>query len=210
MKRTNFLMMSVAILSILGESCAPASQVVDVVQGKDGKDGANGHSLTSEFVQASELECPGVNGRRLDMYIDMDDSTNPSEGDVYQGGEVICDGSNGMDGATGETGAQGPQGEVGPQGEPGVAGEPGPTGAPGESGEDATATIAVYSSNSCTQITGTTTYTKVGNTNAALYSSSNCHSSSKFAEVSQGESYWAGTKSLAVWAFNQLRVITFN
>ena len=72
------------------------------------------------------------------------------------------------------------------------------------------ASIKTYISSSCTSITGTTNYVKVGNNNISIYSSSNCSSNTKMAEVSQGEAYWVSSNSLATYSSGALRVITFN
>jgi hypothetical protein len=201
-------------------------------------DGRNGHSIVSEYKQSTQLECES-SGSRLDMYIDMDDSLTVSQGDVYANSLIACNGlnglqgiqglpgtngSNGSDGAQGIPGAQGPQGIqgiAGPQGAPGLDGadgQPGPTGPQGPQGPQGIqgpagssgATIVSFSGSSCTRLTGTNSYLKASNNNYALYTSSNCSSNSKFAEVSEGESYWVSANALAVYSDTGLRVITFN
>jgi hypothetical protein len=114
-------------------------------------------------------------------------------------------------------GPVGPAGAIGPQGIPGVAGPvgpigpQGPQGLPGSSTSGSGATIKSYSGSSCTLITGTSMYVKAtGSNNFGLYTSSSCSSSSKEHEVSQGESYWTSSNSLAVHNDGSLRVITFN
>ncbi len=142
--------------------------------------------------------------------------------------EVTVTGKDGLPGAPGIDGAQGPagengapgesiagpQGEQGPQGSPGADGSDGADGSPGTPGADgasgAVASIVDYSGQTCQAITGTASYIKLSQTNAGIYSSSNCASNTKFAQVSQGESYWVGPKSLAVWDSNSVQVITFN
>lgn len=179
--------------------------------------------------QGSLVACSGRNGTDGSNGMDGEDGANGADGSDGADGQDGADGINGEDGADGENGVagqqgipgeQGPQGLVGPQGPPGTQGLPGPQGPPGAPGAPGlpgapgssgmTATITEYSSPNCTMITGTTTYIKIGNQNASLYSTSNCASNSKFAEVSQGESYWAASRSLAVWTSNLVRVITFN
>lgn len=199
--------------------CAKDTSVVSSITAIDGR---NGHSIVSSYNSASELECEGSSGYRLDMFIDLDDSLTASDGDVFSNSLVVCDGRNGLQGAQGEQGEAGPQGLqglVGPQGEPGADGEPGPVGPQGPQGPQGIqgptgssgATIVSYSSNSCTKITGTNIYTKpTGSNNFGLYSSSSCSSSGKIAEVSEGESYWVSGSALAIWNDGSLRVITFN
>lgn len=216
-----FLLACILVLA----GCAKDESVIATITANDGK---NGHSIVSSYNSASELECEGSDGYRLDMYIDLDDSLTASEGDKFSNSLVVCNGQNGLNGENGLQGPQGEQGEqgpqglqglAGPQGEPGAQGSPGPTGPQGPQGPQGIqgpagssgATIVSYSSNSCTKISGTSTYVKpTGSSNFGLYSSSSCHSSSKFAEVSQGESYWVSGTSLAIWEDDSLRVITFN
>jgi len=205
--------------------CAEDKSVVATITAIDGK---NGHSIVSSYNSASELECEGSAGYRLDMFVDLDDSLTASEGDLFSNSLVVCDGRNGLNGQNGLQGPQGEQGEpgpqglqglTGPQGTPGEQGEPGPVGPQGPQGPQGIqgpsgssgATIVAYSSNSCTKISGTSVYVKpTGSNNFGLYSSSSCSSSSKFAEVSQGESYWVSGNALAIWNDGSLRVITFN
>lgn len=220
--------------------CNPSREVVDVIKGKNGSDGsngANGHSIVSMYQAASELECE-VSGSRLDMYIDTDDNLVANEGDVYSNSLVVCNGANGLqglagadgkdgvdgkdgaDGAQGVAGEQGPpgaDGAVGPQGPAGAAGVAGPVGPQGPAGPQgiqgpagASATIVSYYGSSCQLIAGTSMYMKASGSNAAFYTSSSCHSSTKVVEISQGESYWASSNALAVWSGSSLRVITFN
>ena len=163
----------------------------------------------SDVFTNSLVVCDGRNGR------DGLDGQNGADGQ---------DGRDGEDGERGATGAQGPQGiqgMVGPQGAPGAPGTngmPGPMGPQGPQGPQGMqgpagssgATIAAYSASSCTLIAGTSTYVKANGSNYKLYTSSSCSSSSAFAEVSQGESYWVGSNKLAVWYETAMRVITFN
>jgi hypothetical protein len=218
--------------------CNPKREVVEVINGKDGvpgqagqtgasgsdglngSDGMNGHSIVSMTSEASRCECE-AGGSRLDMYIDMDDSLSVSEGDLFSNSLVVCNGQNGRNGLDGQVGEMGPpglQGEIGPQGTPGMSGTPGPMGPPGPQGPQglqgepgSLATIAVYSANSCTKITGSDLWVKqTGGNNFGLYSASSCSSNTKVAEVSQGESYWVSSNMLAVWSNGSLRVIKFN
>lgn len=201
-------------------SCSPKTELVEIIKGDDGLAGANGHSVVSEYVQSCEIEC-AAGGQRLDLYLDLDDSLSATEGDLYLNSLVACNGLNGAKGAKGATGAQGPQGAIGPQGLPGAQGLPGPTGPVGPQGpqglpgadgdDDSGATITQYSSSSCTLIAGTSSYVKVSNNSVSLYTSSSCSSSSKFATVSEGESYWVAAKDLAVFnTQTSIRVIHFN
>lgn len=189
--------------------------------GLDLHDGKDGHSLVSEYMNANELECL-TSGSRLDIYLDMDNSLNLSEGDLYQNSLVACNGANGLNGQSGtvgEPGPQGIQGEVGPQGEPGIglAGPAGPAGTPGSPGvtgpagaPGSSATITVYSSSNCTKIVGADYYTKVSGGNSSIYIGSTCQSSTKVFELGDGDSYWVGPTMLAVSQGNGLRVIKFN
>lgn len=157
----------------------------------------NGHSLVTSLASASELECVS-GGNRLDVFLDLDYSLTPSAADQYMNSLVACNGAMGLTGATGEPGPTGAIGPVGP------AGEPGPAGIDGTS-----ATISTYSGTNCTLISNTSTFMKKSGSNYGLYTTSNCHANSKFAEVSQGESYWASASDLAVWSSTSLRVISF-
>jgi hypothetical protein len=202
--------------------------------GLNGKDGANGHSIVTQQQKASELECSN-SGYRLDMYLDNDDSLSVSENDKYLNSLVICDGLNGLKGdkgdkglkgergprgvagAVGPQGPQGPMGMMGPPGTPGSNGTQGPVGPQGPQGPQGlqgppgtSATITSYSSSSCTQIGTTGVYVKPNGSNFKLYTSSSCHSSSALYEVSQGESYWVSSTSLAIWNDGSLRVIKYN
>lgn len=123
------------LLAVLaGIGCSPSREAVQVINGTngtDGKDGSNGHSLVSQYVAATELECGSTGGNRLDIYIDMDDSLTASENDVYQNSLVACNGLNGLNGADGTDGLNGADGQAGP---PGLSGPPGLNGNPGHDG----------------------------------------------------------------------------
>lgn len=130
-------------------SCGPNKETVSVVKGQDGK---NGHSLVSQYVNA--IECLD-GGTRLDVAIDLDDSLSFSQGDLYQGSLISCNGRQGIQGITGETGDIGPQGlvgadgAIGPQGETGL---PGPIGPKGEQGIQGLIGPAGLNSSSCTLV----------------------------------------------------------
>lgn len=214
-------------------ACSPKRELVDVLSGKDGAPGANGHSIVSQYQSASEVECSS-GGSRLDMYLDLDDSLSASSADKYTNSVVVCNGSNGLNGQQGTPGAQGPTGvagSVGPQGPPGSNGNNGAPGSPGSAGPtgpqgpagpqgiqgpagSSGATIKDYTSNSCTLIDGSSpaVYVKPNGQNIKVYSKmkSNGDCDDSFAEISSGESIWLGAKILGVWSGSSLRVITFN
>lgn len=231
-------MKSALLLAILMAitACGPRKETVKIYQGKDGKDGANGHSLVSEIVEASECI---DGGNRLDIFLDMDDSLSVSEGDQYQSSLVACNGAQGEQGLVGEKGEQGEQGaqgipgemgpqglqgEVGPQGLQGIAGAigpqgpqgiPGPVGPMGSQGPQGPAgasyslTISVVPTGSCAAISGSSYYVKHNGSNAAVYSSSSCSSHSKLEELSDGESFWLAARILGVFGNESFRVINF-
>ena len=239
MKITGILLMTLLLMSCSDDRTTQATVTAkDGATGQtgaQGEQGINGHSIVTKVAEASECECEN-SGSRIDMFIDLNNSLNADENDVYQNSIVVCNGRNGAKGERGATGAQGPQGmigpmglmgprgltgavgpagAIGPQGIPGIAGPIGPVGPQGPQGlpgasSGSGATIKAYTQSSCTLITGTSTYMKPNGNNFSLYSSSSCSNSSKFAEVSEGESYWASANSLAVWGDCVLRVITFN
>jgi hypothetical protein len=203
--------------------CSPKLEKVDIVKGNDGK---NGHSLVSLITTPTDVECE-FGGSRLDVYLDLDDSLNHSENDLYQGSLIACDGKNGLDGLIGEMGPQGEQGiqglpgpqgiqgEIGPQGPVGNSGPmgiQGPTGATGPQGPAGTAaTIVLYTSSNCTLI-GNGYYGKSKSNTFELFDSNNCHSSDKVQELNTSNpTFWISGNSLAVFQEpNDLRVITFN
>lgn len=200
----------------------------------DGQDGDDGHSIVTQVQSASSRECLN-GGSRLDLYMDKDDNERVSRSDSYLSSIVTCNGANGANGSQGIAGASGAIGAVGPQGLIGAVGPSGQSGAVGAQGISGTAgpvgpqgsqgpqgiqgpagsnngaVITNYGSNLCTRISGTNSYVKPnGSNNFGLYTTSNCTSSSKFAEVSQGEAYWVSGNSLGTWNDGCLRVITFN
>lgn len=207
----------ILFLTLIVSCDSTTVQIISGQNGADGQNGANGHSLVSETNEASGCECGEAGGQRLDIYVDLDDSLSASEGDVYQGSLVACNGSNGLNGEQGQTGEQGPPGVAGPQGEPGV-GIPGPTGPTGPTGPQGTpgaqgpagegATITVYNTNTCTLIAGTAYYTKSDN----IYTGSTCHSNTKVAELDGGDdTFWVSATKLAVENNGAgIRVISFN
>ncbi len=197
-------MRAIIVLALYGlmVACMPESKTLVMVNG------SNGHSLVSQVNTASELECTS-GGTRLDVYLDMDNTLTASDGDLYQGSLVACNGSNGLSGIDGQ---QGIQGAVGPQGEPGATGSPGPQGPVGETGPSGTgATITSYTSDSCSSLSNGY-YGKAGSNNYSVYSSATCSSSSKVEEMNDANSsLWLSSSALAVFAGpNTLRVISFN
>lgn len=218
-----------AMFCLALSACSPAREVVDIHQGNpgtngtngvDGAAGANGHSLVSQFLEVCQegLECSGNGGSRLDIYLDLDDSFTATEGDLYTGSLVACNGANGLAGAPGEPGTQGPPGIAGPTGAAGSEGAAGPTGPAGPAGPAGTpgaqgpsgsgATITVYNSSSCQSIAGTSYYVK----SDAIYDASGCSSSHKVDELTGGDdTFWVSSTKLAVEnGGNGIRVISFN
>lgn len=205
------------ILAIFMVACSVTDRAsVQGLPGANGQNGKDGASLVSELLSVNECECDGAGGNRQDVYVDVDNSRTVNGGDHYLYSAINCNGQNGLS----IMGPQGPQGAMGPQGIPGL-GIPGPMGPQGPQGPQGLTgpvgpsgsggSITAYSSSSCTLIAGTSSYAKpTGSGNYGLYSSSTCHSSSKWAEVSQGEIYYLGGSSYATWSSSALRVLTFN
>jgi hypothetical protein len=204
----------IVVLSVLlGVGCSPETELVQIINGQ------NGHSLVSQFSELSQesLECLN-GGTSLHIYIDLDDSLSASEGDLYTGSLIACNGANGLNGEQGIPGEVGPIGLAGPQGLPGEQGEPGPTGPmgpqgpqglPGAVGESGSgATITVYSSSLCVAIAGTAFYVQSG----TIYSASSCNSNTKVVELNgSDDTFWVGANKLAVEnGSSSLKVITFN
>lgn len=95
-------------------------------------------------------------------------------------------------------------------GSPGLPGEPGVPGLPGMPGTDGTkVTVYEYSEADCLQVIGSTSYLVISNNNKYLYSSDTCANNTKFATISQGESYWASDTALVVYSSGGVRVIVF-
>ncbi len=211
-----------ALLALVG--CAEKTTVTMIpgaagAPGAAGQNGANGHSLVSYFTEASGCECQ-AGGTRLDIYQDLNDDLEASEGDSYTGSLVACNGANGANGQDGTPGEQGPEGAAGPQGEPGAdgadgeQGPQGPAGADGIDGVDGAQGPAgsgasiLASSSVCTSISGNY-YMK----NNVLYledDSSLCDANHDKVELNNGDSVWISTNKLAVYNSTGLRVITFN
>lgn len=181
-----WLVVTVSILS----ACAPDRKVVRIVNGQPGSPGAPGRDGTNG-VSCTVLRTEGGS------LLLCQDGTEVYVADGRDG----TDGSNGQDG---EDGSNGTDGQDGSDGNDGIDGEPGEDGSDG-----ATATIVDYSAVSCTNIAGTSVYVKKNGSNFKLYTTSTCSSSSAFAEVSQGEAYWAATRVLATWSSSAARVIFF-
>lgn len=97
----------------------------------------------------------------------------------------------------------------GAQGSTGPAGEAGEDGENGQDGSSTQAALYDYSGSVCTEILDTGKYLKKSGSNFKLYTSSACSSSTAFAEVSQGESYWVNSTTLSIWASATLRVVAF-
>lgn len=125
-------LMMIGLIGVL--SCSPVRDVVEIIDGKNGTNGSNGHSLVSQYMPATELECDSAGGSRLDIYIDMDDSLTPSDNDRYQNSIVACNGLNGLNGLNGSDGSNGENGHDGVAGPPGQSGPPGLDGNPGHDG----------------------------------------------------------------------------
>lgn len=221
-------MKKLLMLSVLA-ACGESVVVIKGINGKDGEPGANGHSLVSEYVEASLLECPVSSGSRLDVYVDLDDSLSVSEGDMYNGSLVVCNGAQGLQGVAGE---QGPQGVIGPQGLQGITGANGQDGAmgaqgpqglagpvgamgaqgiqgiPGTPGTNATASIQAGTSG-CVNVVGN--YYLKGNTLYNENDSNLCDGNhDKVSMNSSGDSLWLSSTVLAVDDGSTLRVIKFN
>lgn len=165
------------------------------IDGVSGTDGENGED--------------GVNGE------DGEQGIQGPVGEMGPQGLIGLVGPQGLAGPQGLQGVQGTPGAIGPQG---ISGLPGPTGSQGATGPQGIqgpigssgTTIKLYASSSCTLITGTTRYVKVQGSNVQFFSSSNCASNTKLAEMSQGESFWVTGNVLAVYDDSSVRVITFN
>lgn len=230
MKKFLVLAVGIALLA----ACSPSKEIVTVISGPPG---ANGHSLSSQFLSATEFECAN-GGSRLDIYLDLDDSFSASEGDRYLGSLIACNGANGLQGEQGEPGVPGPVGPPGLDGNPGhdgIAGPPGlngnpghdgapgPVGPPGPQGPQGTpgaqgapgqgAHIGQHDVTNCTLIAGGY-YLKKGNGSESgsvgIYSNSSCTGSHE--QLTDATStFWLTTTDLAVYVDGQtVRVLTFN
>jgi hypothetical protein len=125
-------LIALTTLALLITSCGQ-KESISLIKGEDGKDGKNGHSLVSQY-DSDLSECASGTGSRLDIYIDIDDSLDVSEGDKFQSSLITCDGSDGVDGDQGAIGPVGPQGLMGAAGPQGVQGSQGIQGIKGDAG----------------------------------------------------------------------------
>lgn len=173
-------------LFLFAVGCAKERNLEATVTGADGRDGANGTSCSIQQQESGALVSCSDNTQ---VFI-----SNGTNGSNAENCEVLET----------ETGAliSCPDSQV--------AIYNGQDGAAGQNGSDATASILDYSANSCTQVSGTSSYVKKNGGNYSLYTSSNCHSNTKFAEVSEGEAYFASSTTVMVHAGNVIRAITFN
>jgi len=230
----------IAIAVALATGCSPKREVVDVINGtpgNDGRDGANGHSLVSQYMDATELECDSAGGGRLDIYIDMDDSLTASDGDQYQNSLVACNGLNGLNGSDGSDGSDGSNGinghdgiagppgssgppglngnpgldgEPGPQGQPGTPGAPGANGNNGENGHDAHVTPRNVTGNCSNVSSGYDALIK--NQTVELYTAGfSCAANKKvFILTDSASTFWLSSTELAVFVSPAgLRILTY-
>ena len=234
MKRVIFVAIAVA----LATGCSPKREVVDVINGAPGAPGANGHSLVSQYMDATELECDSAGGGRLDIYIDMDDSLTASEGDQYQNSLVACNGLNGLNGTDGEDGSDGTNGNnginghdgiagppgsagppglngnaghdgaPGPQGQPGTPGAPGANGNNGENGHDAHVTPRNVTA-TCSAITANYS-ALIKNNTVEIYNGLTCSGQKVFVLTSSASTFWLSATELAVFVDPAgLRILTY-
>lgn len=195
------------LIALLVAGCAPDRERVDVINGTPGN---NGHSIVSQYNQASESECLN-GGARTDLYIDVDDSLLASEGDLFQNSFVVCNGSNGLQGAQGIPGEPGSAGIsiVGPQGPAGATGSPGPAGVglPGPTGPAGTgATVTALNAATCTLVVGSNSYYVAS---GYLFDAAGCANNDKVA-LQIGESVFVASKMLVTRDSSGLRSINFN
>lgn len=175
-------------------------------------------SVTEGDIYTNSLVvCNGRNGLQGQQGIQGERGPRGQKGPRGLQGVQGIQGILGMQGPVGETGSAG---AMGPQGEQGISGPQGPTGPQGPqglqgpqgtSGTNSASIIRNYGSSACTRIVDTNSYVKpTGSNNFALYTSSSCSSNTKYAEISDGEAYWASSNTLATWVDGCLRTITFN
>lgn len=195
-----------------------------LVPGPKGDKGDNGHSLVSQYVSASALECE-QGGSRLDIYVDLDDSLSTSDGDKYQSSLIACNGVNGLKGDKGDPGAVGPPGLSGPpglNGNPGHDGAPGPAGPPGPQGPQGTpgaqgprgegGSVNQHNVASCTSL-GCGIWMKAGtgseSGSVGIYTNSSCSGSHN--QMNDAKStFWISSDQLAVYVNGStVRVLTF-
>lgn len=185
----------------------------DGIDGSNGQDGANGHSLVAQGAEATELECPD-GGSRGDLYLDLDDSLDASEGDLYQASVVACNGSNGLNGQHGNPGEQGPPGQSGPPGLNGNPGHDGIAGPPGEQGPPGQGShVNQHNVATCTSMPGGY-YLKTGSGNengsVGIYSNSSCTGNHEQLNDSKS-TFWLTESDLAIYVDSQfVRVLSFN
>ncbi len=221
-------LMLVVMLAVVG--CGPSTEVKMIAgpKGDKGDTGANGHSLSSQFITLSSasLECDASGGMRLDVYLDNDDSFSPSEDDTYLGSLVACNGYNGNpghDGTPGQPGAPGQAGPPGLNGNPGHDGAPGPNGPAGPQGPQGTpgaqgpqghgSQVSQHNVSTCTALTGGY-YLKSGSGSESgsvgIYSNSNCNGSHSQLN-SANSTFWLTTSDLAIYVDSaNVRVLNFN
>lgn len=224
------------ITALLIGACGSKTELVEILKGDagpsgisgvDGVNGANGTSCSVEQLEnGAKITCTdgsfatvqngsqGELGREGERGPDGSScSTTPTEA----GALITC--SNGtsaelLNGSTGQAGtgcsvAEIVNGAAITCGSSSVSVYNGEAGTPGSNAPSST--ITTYSNNVCTLIAGTNKYVKNSNNNTSLYSSSSCNNNTKFAQVSQGESYWVGPRDLAIYnSSNSIRVIHFN
>ncbi len=172
--------------------------------GAAGPSGANGHSLVSETLPASQLECDSAGGSRLDVYLDLDNSLSPTEGDLFQSSIVACNGSNGLSGADGAAGIPGPQGL------PGI-GIPGPVGPQGAAGSPGTgATVQNFILSSYCQSIGDSLFAKKNGSSVKIYSTPDCTGTDKTLTQDGSPEWLTSTRYGSNDGVGNLRVITFN
>lgn len=191
-------------------------------------DGRNGHSLVSQYMAATELECGAEGGSRLDIYMDTDDSLTASDGDLYQNSLIACNGANGLDGQNGNNGENGHDGIAGPPGQagppglngnpghdgaPGPQGPPGSPGAPGQNGQNGSGHVVPKNvTGNCTNIS--TGYdAKIKNQTVELYTAGqSCSSPSKvYVLTDSASTFWLSATELAVFVSPAgLRILDFN
>lgn len=215
---------------MLAVGCGPRREKVEVYghDGVDGTDGDNGKSGPAgkqgpqgepgaTGAQGPQGErgadgAPGVAGQSCSAS-EVEGGLMISCGDGESNSFYIRDGVDGRDGQNGADGADGrdgTDGADGADGQDGSDGEDGADGADGEDGSNGISSITSFTSSSCANVTATSKYYKVSGSNVGLYTSSTCHSSTKFAEVAQGEAYWITNSILAVWKSGGMNVIYFN
>ncbi len=179
--------------------CGPTSEVKVI-------SGANGHSLVAQTMSATALECDSNGGLRTDIYVDLDDSLSPSDGDRYQSSIVVCNGGRGQPGADGH-GEAGPPGLQGNPGHDGIPGQPGDPGAPG-SGHVTPKNVGFTCSNISVGYDAL-----VKNNTVELYTAgSSCSASSKvYVLTSSASTFWISSTELAVFVDpTGLRILNYN